>query len=168
MGAVGNIIYGGAVVELPDGVDLGYIKDGLHIAKEEEVYYARAEGVPTPVAAYRTSLQYSMSGTLIEPTLLNIQKVYAVSGTAASPLEMGLAAEMDIANATANTSGICNLLFTSVVPSTTFLREIEATKAVADGPGELVFTDAEEVSLPFVFKVIWDGTHSLIITDAAV
>jgi len=170
-GTIANIIQGGATVQLPNNTDLGYIKDGLHISKEEEVYYARAEGVPTPVAAYRSSLQYTLSGTLIEPTLANIQKVYAVNGTAASPMEMGLAAEMDIMGATANTSGLCNVLFTSYEPNslpTWDLREIEAANAVADGPGEIVLTDAEETALPFTFKVIWDASNtcSLIITDA--
>lgn len=167
-GTVGNIVIGGAVVELPDETDLGYIKDGLHLSKEEEVYYVTGvEGLPTPPMAHRTSVQYTMSGTLIEPTLLNIQKIYAVSGAGTSPMAMGVAAEMDIvAAAGANKCGIMNVLFKTYNDSAATLREIEATKAVADGPGEMVFTDAEEVSLPFTFKVIWDGTQSLIITDS--
>ena len=168
MGAPGNLLIGGATVEIPDETDLGYIKDGLHFSKEEEIYYVTGiEGVPTPPVAHRTSLQYTMSGTLIEPTLANIRIVYGVGSVATSPMEMGLAVEMDAMHATthANASGLCNVLFTSLNPAG-FVREIEAVKAVADGPGEMVLTDAEEVSLPFSYKVIWDGTQSIIITDA--
>jgi hypothetical protein len=165
-GTVGNIVIGGAAVELANGTDLGFIKDGLHLSKEEEIYYVTGvEGIPTPPMAHRTSLQYSMSGTLIEPTLLNIQKVYA-AGDKTTPMSMGLATEMDIVNGTVNEWGYCNILFKTASVAAGTLREIEAAKAVADGPGEMVFSDAEEVSLPFTFKVIWDGTRSIIITDS--
>jgi hypothetical protein len=165
-GTVGNIVIGGAAVQIPDGTDLGYIKDGLRISKEEEVYYAKAEGNPTPIAAHRPSIQYAMSGTLVEPTLANIKLVYGVSAAAASPFQMGNTNEMDV-----TTNGLNNVLFTSWEPGSLpawDLREIECLNAVADGPGEMVLSDAEEVSLPFTFKVIWDATDtcSLIITDA--
>lgn len=158
------LVIGGASVQIPNNTDLGYIKDGLHLSKEEEVYYVTGiEGLPTPPVAHRTSIQYTMSGTLIEPTLANIKLVYGGTDVT-TPVSMGLVGEMDVV-----TNGINNVLFTTyapVTPGANTLREIEATKAVADGPGEMVFTDAEEVSLPFTFKVIWDGTQSLVITDS--
>jgi hypothetical protein len=168
MGTPANILIGGAAVQIPDETDLGYIKDGLHISKEEEVYYVTGiEGLPTPPVAHRTSIQFTMSGTLIEPTLANIKKVWAVSSAVASPMELGQVAEMDCVSASGNDNcGVTNILFTSLNPAG-FVREIEAVKAIADGPGEMVLTDAEEVSLPFTYKVIWDGTQSIIITDAA-
>jgi hypothetical protein len=165
MATAANIVFGGATVTI--GSDLGYIKDGLHLAKEEELYYTRVEGVPTPVSAYRTSLQYSMSGTLIEPTLANIALVFGCTDST-TPMSMGLANEMDIVNNSLEKA----VSFTSVESGGDQdgdVRTIAAAKAVADGPGEMVFTDAEEVSLPFTFKVLWDTTgadQSIIITDA--
>jgi len=121
--------------------------------------------LPTPVSAYRTSLQYTMSGTLIEPTAANIQLVFAGTDTMGTDgiMELGNANEMDIAGNSLEK----NVLFTSYEPGGD-LREIEAARATADGPGEMVFTDAEETALPFTFKVLWDttGTCSIIITDA--
>jgi hypothetical protein len=166
MGTPANVIWGGAAVQIPDETDLGYIKDGLHISKEEEIYYVSGiEGLPTPPAAHRTSLQYAMSGTLIEPTAANIQLVYAGTDTMGTDgiMELGNAKEMEIISNLEK-----NVLFASIEPGGTDLREVEAAKAVADGPGEMVFTDNEETALPFNFKVLWDttGTCSLIITDA--
>jgi hypothetical protein len=170
MGTPANIVIGGATITI--GSDLGYIKDGLHLSKEEEVYYVTGiEGLPTPPMAHRTSLQYSISGTLIEPSILDasphIALVYGGTDTAGTTgvLELGLAAEMDIVN---NLEKAVSIM--SIVPATEFIRTIAAARCTADGPGEMVFTDAEEVSLPFTFKVLWDTTgsdQSIIITDAA-
>jgi hypothetical protein len=163
-GTVGNIVIGGATVEIPDATDLGYIKDGLHLSKEEEVYYVTGvEGLPTPPVAHRTSIQYSMSGTLVEPTLLNIALVFGCTDNT-TPMSMGLAAEMDIV-----TNLEKQVVFNTYSSGALGARAIVAAKAVSDGPGEMVFSDAEEVSMPFTFKVLWDTTgsgQSIIITDA--
>ena len=170
MATPGNIVIGGASITI--GSDLGYIKDGLHLSKEEEIYYVTGiEGLPTPPMAHRTSIQYAISGTLIEPTATdanpNIALVYGATDTMGTTgvLSLGLAAEMDITNNLEKAVSIY-----SIVPNTAFVRTIAAAKCTADGPGEMVFTDAEEVSLPFTFKVLWDTTgadQSIIITDAA-
>lgn len=160
-----KIIIGGATVSI--GGDLGYIKDGLHISKEEEVYYVTGvEGLPTPPMAHRTSIQYSMSGTLIEPTAAHIQLVFGGTDTMGTDglMSLGMAAEMDI---------VTNLekavSFTSYHTQAAAVRTFAAAKCTADGPGEMVLSDAEETSLPFTFKVLWDTTgsdQSIIITDA--
>ena len=165
MGTVANIVIGGAIVDI--GGDLGYIKDGLHLSKEEEIYYVTGvEGLPTPPMAHRTSIQYSMSGTLVEPTAANIQLVFGGTDTMGTDglMSLGMAAEMDIV-----TNLEKAIHFHTYSSGALGDRIIAAAKAVADGPGEMVFSDAEETSLPFVFKVLWDTTgddQSIIITDA--
>lgn len=160
-----KIIIGGASVTI--GVDLGYIKDGLHISKEEEIYYVTGvEGLPTPPMAHRTSIQYTMSGTLVEPTLANIILAWACTDAPGTTgiLEIGKAAEMDIVT---NLEKAVNFLGHHTQAGA--VRTIAAAKCTADGPGEMVISDSEETSLPFTFKVLWDtaGTdQSIIITDA--
>jgi hypothetical protein len=158
-GTAANIVFGGATVSI--GGDLGYIKDGLHIAKEEEIYYVTPEGVPTPVAAHRTAMQYTFSGTLVEPTLANIGLAWACNDTS-SPAEIGDKDEMAIASG----GLIKSVTFTGVEPGGTDTRTILAASCVADGPGEMVLTDAEEAALPFTFKTLYQADYNFTITDA--
>jgi hypothetical protein len=160
MGTAANIVFGGAVVDM--GGDLGFIKNGLHIQKNEEIYRMRVEGAILPVRTRRTSLEYTFSGTLVEPTLANIKKVWdltdAIVGTAINVGEPG-----------ENTPTEQNLTFKGIEPGGTNVRNIVVVKAVAENPGEMVITDAEETSLPFnyftVLDTVADPDRAFLISD---
>jgi hypothetical protein len=163
MGTAANVVFGGATVTI--GSDLGYIKDGLRISKEEEIYYVTGiEGLPTPPAAHRTSMQYTFGGTLIEPTLDNIALVWAATDARGTTtvLEVGDKNEMDITN-----NLIKSVTFTGIEPGGSDARTIVAALCTADGPGEMVISDAEEAALPFTFKALYNTSndYSFTITD---
>ena len=166
-GTPANIVFGGATVEIPDTTDLGYVKDGLHISREEEVYYVTGiEGIMTPPRAHRTSLNYTFSGTFLEPKILTpfqVQKAWGCLDQTAA-CDVGKVADMAI-----EPSGLeLQVTFHGINPAG-FERQFYVTKATADGAGEMVISDYEETAVPFSFKCLYDATNDYIfkITDAA-
>lgn len=167
-GTPANIVFGGAAITI--GSDLGYIKDGLHLSREEEVYYVTGiEGIMTPPRAHRTSLNYTVSGTFLEPAIVGVFQIPLAWGcldTAGTTgvLEVGKKADMAI-----EPSGLEKAVtITGIEPGGTDVRTIAITKATADGAGEMVISDYEETAVPFSFKALYDASGDKIftITDA--
>jgi hypothetical protein len=152
MGTAANAAFGGAFVEIPAATDLGFIKNGLHIQKNEEIYRARVEGSILPVKTRRTSLEYTFSGTIVEPTLANIILVQDVTDTIAGAGPYTL----NVGEPEENTPTQRQVVFKGIVPGGSFVRTITVEEAVAENPGEMVITDAEEASLPFNYFTVLD------------
>lgn len=162
-----NIVVGNADFSI--GSSLGYIKEGITIQKNEDMLFIEgAEGVFTSPKAFRTKANYTISCTVIEPTLANLQYMLdandAIGGT--PPLDT-----LDVGKKAEGGLGLIERVLTlqSYEPGvTTDLRLITIDRAVSNGPGEIKFTQFEEVKLPMVFETVYndDATRQILITDA--
>ena len=160
LGTVANVIFGNAAALLgavDSEADVGYIKDGVTITKNEEIYKLKAEGIPSPIKARRTNLEYTFAFTMIEPTLANIKNAWAVSeAISGTTLEVGALAEASPAS--------ISLKVTGVEPGGSDARTIQAKSCISEGPGEVKFTDAEETAVPCVFTTLYNTTDLSLFT----
>lgn len=156
------IVVGGADFQV--GGQLGYIKEGVTTQKNEDILFIEgAEGVITSPKAFRTKLSYTISATVIEPTLANLKILWDVANAATSPMSAGSANELGAAPER-------QLDIKSIVPATAFVRSVTVDRAVSNGPGEVKFTQFEEVKCPMVFETVYNDTDDRLMeySDAAV
>lgn len=152
MATPANIVFGGVTVVI--SADLGYVKDGVTIAKSEEIY--RPSGIETlltsPVAR-RVSEEYTITFTLMEPTLENLKLAWdetaAIVGAAPRTINVG---------GTGATPTESVLVVTGIEPGGTDIRSITFDKAIAMGPGEHKITQFEEAAFPCTFVTLFKTT----------
>lgn len=150
-----NIVFGNATVDI--GGDLGYIKDGITIAKSEEIYRPSGiEGILTSPVARRVSEEYTFTFTLIEPTLSNIRMVWDVTNAIAGA---GPPDTLDVGGDSAVVN-IRTLTVTGIVPGGVTTRTIKTETAIAMGPGEHKITQFEEAALPATFVTLWNNSDT--------
>lgn len=149
------IVVGGADFQI--GGQLGYIKEGVTVQKSEDILFIEgAEGVITSPKAFRTKLSYTISATVIEPTLANLKILWDSLATAVSPMKFGVNDELGAAPER-------QLDLKSVEPGTAFVRTVQVDRAVSNGPGEVKFTQFEEVKCPMVFETVYNDTDDRVL-----
>jgi hypothetical protein len=156
-----NLCLGGAVLKIANNAspgvpaDVGLIKDGIVITPNFEVYRVEgAEGTPGVLAMRRTKTEYTVKSTIMEPTIINIQKAWdcylAGVGDPATPLNLtasGIVKERKI-EITANKN------LAGGTRTFTFWR------CVVETPGEYKVTDYEASLLPVTFVCMYDSGAS--------
>jgi hypothetical protein len=143
------------------GGDLGYIKDGVHIAPSIELYTIEGiEGRLTSPVARRTKESYVISTTLLECTYANWRIAWDVTNAAA-----GTVTNFGGDSFKPNERTV---LTYSTVPGGVLLRTWTFTKCVVSSVGEHVLSQFGEIGFPVSFMALYDTATSKVgsCTDA--
>ena len=158
MGDIDNVVIGGSTVLLALQ-DIGYIKDGVVIKPTAEHYFVEdVEGFPGRHAAKRIRENYSISFTVIEPTLDNIRRFWDVTNTKAGTDPLTLAFGGDSVD-----PQIAALYVTGIAPGTSGLtRQVHFDRVMVEDPGEMKITDFAEAAIPVTMTCLYNSTASRI------
>ena len=162
-----QIVWGGATALI--GSDLGSLDSGsgvvISYSSEMVSIGANVEQLTLPVASFRTSEEYTMAFTLLEPTLASIKIAVDSDNTISAP-GGGSPETVDVGdNQFALTARV--VVVTGVAPASgKFVRTVTAPEAVLTGGTEIKFTKAEATSLAMTFLCHYNGTKALGFSDA--
>lgn len=158
MGTTANIVIGGAILKVANNAspgvptDVGFIKDGIVITPNFEMFRVDgAEGYPAVLAMRRTKTEYTVKSTLMEPTLINIQKAWDtyLAGVSDPTSPLNLTASSNVKERKIEITANKNLAGGT--------RTITFWRTIVESGGEYKVTDYEASLLPVTFVCMYDS-----------